>query len=1724
MDVPVGVDARREAATASLRQLRSRLLDLTARNPLVSFPHGRVTGARVHVRAVDGYVDALFAHLGEGKPLNLRSLPAPDDEPEEERQPRFRTALDAARLTDERYMQESAALSGDEVASAKAATVERGLRDRVRASLDMPTRNGAAPTALADLATRLGIDSSFDLRPSPAAPVAAQARATVEFQALALPDVLDRQLAKIRDTARTVAEETGVSTLHLAFGFLEWFESDASDRPITSPLLLLRVDLDRRIARSRYQYSVSAVGDEAEVNLTLSERLGHDFRIKLPALGEEETPEAYLARVRDEVCKGRPRWKVRRFVTLAHFPFARLAMFHDMDEGQWREGLSSHRILASLLAGREAGSSMFAPEHDVDAPVVSAKVPVLVLEADASQHSAVYDVMCGEDLVIEGPPGTGKSQTITNIVAAALASGRRVLFVADKQAALQVVKDRLDKVGLGDFCLELHSGKARKTDVLASLAQRLERRPAPARIDRLDDKLRELAATRGALTRYVTLLNAPFGALGLTVHDVLWADRRRRDGEGPEARQLDEVALPSPDALSSSELDMRRAVLDRFEQAAAPLLAGFGTVEGHPWWGVMRAGLPSVDMEQAVRDTADAATAMEDVAKAVEVLRPFGLGMETTLDELGPIVQALVALRVEEGTPGEWFSGFSTADVRTAAVAWRQACDRYRSAVEAQSGMVALPEGLQPDDAATRLDAAWTAMPPVTLRDEALHALEPLACALRADAAQLVEMEGTVARTVAALGMDAPTNLGEVAVAAAAVTLAAELPQAVMDVMTPELMRRDSAEAVATAAAAIRAARTRRSELDAEYSIPPSSEPALFRRHAAALGGAGLFGFLSPAVKEAKLGFGGLLRAPRKTGRAVMVAALMRVAEHLEAVTAIEADPAARTAFGTAYRGMATDLEAALAAVAWAERVRAAFPHDSHAATTAASTLLSGDPDRLRRIRALAGRPEHRAMLARLGHLPPTAASFAASATELGGQAKAIDAFASLCRDLGIPSHTKMGEVPGIVFRLRASAEAGAGAIAPEKLASALNGTCPPPLADPRPFDAALRLASAVDQAALPQAVRDALWLASPETIRTIVVPAASGTMVALGRAVKRWAALKGRLELDDSRLLGCRIGETTASQVHGQLSAAVAQSGALGGWILYLREREAVEALGLGGLLRLWDRRVLSCPLRLAFDRVFHHALARAAFARHPELDRFTGLGQQEARARFAALDAEAVALRRQRLADELGRYPIPPGIGSGRRGDYTDKSLILLEIGKQKRHIPIRQLLDRAGGAVQAMKPCFMMSPLSVAQYLKPGGLRFDLLVIDEASQMRPEDAVGAIARCGQIVVVGDPKQLPPTAFFARGDGGDDNDDEADEEVDAESILDLAQTVFRPVRRLRWHYRSRHGSLVAFSNREFYDGDLMVFPSPAEADADQGVVSVKVDGIYKARSNQAEVEAVCTAAVEHMRTRPDRSLGIATMNGVQRDLIALEMDRLAATLPEVENYRERWSETLERFFVKNLENVQGDERDVIFISTVFGPPAPGARVLQRFGPINGASGHRRLNVLFTRAKHHVRLFTSMAPEDITAGPDSPRGAQVLKAYLAYAQTGRLEAGVETGREADSDFEVFVRDRLRAAGYDAVPQVGVAGYFIDLAVRDPRSPATFLLGIECDGASYHSSRSARDRDILRQEVLEGLGWTIYRIWSTDWFRDPAGQTSKLLSFIESAIGCAPATVSALLS
>jgi superfamily I DNA and/or RNA helicase len=510
------------------------------------------------------------------------------------------------------------------------------------------------------------------------------------------------------------------------------------------------------------------------------------------------------------------------------------------------------------------------------------------------------------------------------------------------------------------------------------------------------------------------------------------------------------------------------------------------------------------------------------------------------------------------------------------------------------------------------------------------------------------------------------------------------------------------------------------------------------------------------------------------------------------------------------------------------------------------------------------------------------------------------------------------------------------------------------------------------------------------------------------------------------------------------------------------------------------------------------------------PILGRFQGLMLDDLREKLANADRKVIESTRKLLRKNIKRSANPPpGVRRGKKSELTEYALLENEINKKARFVPVRALTERAGRALQELKPCWMMSPLAVAHYIPQGTIEFDLCIIDEASQMPPEDSLGAIARSKQTVVVGDTNQLPPTSFFRKTI--DEEDEDEDVTTLEESILELANNAFRPKRRLQWHYRSRHSSLINFSNKLIYDDELIVFPSNDEERKDMGVSFVKVDGTYKSGINATEADAIIKAALEFMEQSPNRSLGIVTLNQKQRDLISDGLEYELRNRSKARKYIDVWNEKnngLESFFIKNLENVQGDERDVIFIGTVYGPELPGGPVMQRFGPINGLAGRRRLNVLFTRAKLQIKTFSSMNAADIRADETGNPGTYLLKRWLEFSVTGVIEGGQLTGKEPDSDFEVFVIDQINSMGCEAIPQVGVSGYFIDIGVKHPSWPHGYILGVECDGASYHSSKSARDRDRNRQEVLEGLGWRFHRIWSTDWFNEPQKEIEKLRNVI----------------
>jgi very-short-patch-repair endonuclease len=354
---------------------------------------------------------------------------------------------------------------------------------------------------------------------------------------------------------------------------------------------------------------------------------------------------------------------------------------------------------------------------------------------------------------------------------------------------------------------------------------------------------------------------------------------------------------------------------------------------------------------------------------------------------------------------------------------------------------------------------------------------------------------------------------------------------------------------------------------------------------------------------------------------------------------------------------------------------------------------------------------------------------------------------------------------------------------------------------------------------------------------------------------------------------------------------------------------------------------------------------------------------------------------------------------------------------------------------------------------------------------------------------------------------DGVDDDGGAADT---AESILDLAYQKLACKRRLKWHYRSHHESLIEFSNRQFYDGDLVVFPSASQPSDYLGVRTLFAGGIYKGRTNEEEAKVAINEAVGLMIARPDLSLGIVTMNADQRDYIFLIFEQLKNQDSAIRDYIAKWDGTIDEFFIKNLENVQGDERDIIIISTLYGPEAAGQRPAQRFGLFNRHDeGHRRLNVLVTRARRANWIVTSLRPADVTAGPTTSRGVQAFQRYLAYADGAPMTNPEQPGHEAESDFEVFVAERLKAHGYQVTYQVGVETFRIDLGVRHQSYPVGYIAGIECDGARYHGHFTVRDRDKIRQTVLEQLGWRIWRVWSTDWFNNPDREFGRLIQWLD---------------
>ena len=618
----------------------------------------------------------------------------------------------------------------------------------------------------------------------------------------------------------------------------------------------------------------------------------------------------------------------------------------------------------------------------------------------------------------------------------------------------------------------------------------------------------------------------------------------------------------------------------------------------------------------------------------------------------------------------------------------------------------------------------------------------------------------------------------------------------------------------------------------------------------------------------------------------------------------------------------------------------------------------------------------------------------------------------------------------------------------------------------------------------------------------------------------KLLAAAKGfdaaRLRFADAA--GREIAIGSAPDALGALSASLAAlveaRHLLRDWSAWCRIRNRATASGLAGLVTLIEQGdVAPDAAREAFRLGYARWWLPNILDGDPVLRDFRRFQHENAIAEFREIDDLVRNHATGRVIEAIA-HGLPPVQSVPRNSEL---GLLRHQMELQRPSQSIRDMIGKMPENFPKLAPCMLMSPLSIAQYFPANQALFDVVIFDEASQITTWDAVGAIARGRQTIIVGDPKQLPPTNFFGRNE---EDEEIADHEKDLESILDEAKASGIPVRDLRWHYRSRSESLIAFSNHHYYHNRLVTFPSPRVED--RAVRLHKVPkGVYdrgKSRTNRIEAQAVADEAVARMTdwlalpeaNRP--TLGVITFNAQQQSLIMDLLDAARRKQPALEWYFA--DERVEPTIVKNLENVQGDERDVILFSITFWRDSAG-KLTMDFGALNRDGGERRLNVAVTRARQELIVFSGFTADQIDPTRTKALAIHHLKTFLDYAERGAIALPAQVAGSVggfESPFEEAVSAQLEQRGWMIVPQVGISGFRIDLGVRHPDLAGTYVAGVECDGASYHSAATARDRDKVREQVLTGLGWNILRVWSTDWWYDPAGCVDRLHAALEALL------------
>jgi very-short-patch-repair endonuclease len=1508
-----------------------------------------------------------------------------------------------------------------------------------------------------------------------------------------------RRLTELFRSARNAIDENGTNTLFAAVGSLEWRETEHSDRVFRAPLLLVPVELKRKSVLEGF--SLRRIDEETRLNVTLMEMLRQHFHKEISGLDplpedESGVDVGLVFRIFRDAVRDLAGWEVKTEIWLGQFSFTKFLLWRDLADRL--EDLTRNRVVQHLV--HEAGTPYPNPPEDIRPQALDdAFHPRDIFcprSADSSQLAAVMAAAAGHDFVLEGPPGTGKSQTIANIIAHCLAHGKRVLFVAEKRAALDVVFRRLREEGLEPFCLELHSNKTGKADVVAQFDRTLKFITEDGAID-WEHRTSELEQLRTSLNAYARALHHR-SPCGLSAHHCL-DFLLPRQGEPTVRLDTWPAILDTPIETLERARQVARLLQQR-SRSLLPLaghpLALLGCEEWSPTWAER-----TLEQVHEVRKVAQ--LAIDAVADLRGWLRcSNAVVSRQDLDKLLALANSLI----ESQAVGPAFAATTWSQLSVDLNNWislvRERLDLRGTLAslfkpQLESAPLIICE-LWKSDEAEQVFEQGRALGELTrttievLRDLHLWIRFPRPAASRSDIANLVALVDTLTAGVPVAERFATTPWHEWVAKfdhwIAVVRERIELRKRLAGYEETKLLALD-----------LDVLNQKCQVAQKTWFLPKWLHLAAVRKH-----------LRTSRTDQAK---------PDIASMGEVVQAALRLRSINQELAGANGE--AESLLGPIWNRGEPELDNLTQVRDWGSALHERI-----------GTLAGADADWLSRLRIL------------IGGLFKEGPAFYEKGTRIGGVlhrfrevvTKFDDAYEVITKSAALNRRwleeaddhlavvaSAIGGLLQNAPRLRAiNTELNAGAaVARDCLGVLWNKGEPSPdtLVSARAWGQLLHarmLACAGD---------DPVWL---NQLRQILAGLfaegplfyAEGTTVG-NRLIRFKQAYAKFAESFDALVAAASVRRESLDQASNYLPSIVhfceripAAWPQIREWSYWQKVRNEGMQLTLAPIIEKLESpggETLNIPE--LFERSFRRALFFASVERESALRDFFGREHNERIERFREVDEKLA-----NLACELIRTRLAAGIPRDQARDEIPKAeigLLRREIAKKTRHIPVRQLLGRIPNLLPRLKPCVLMSPLSVAQYLEPSHEIFDVVIFDEASQIPVWDAIGAIARGKQLIVVGDPKQLPPTNFF--NSATDDEDSLAPEEYkDLESILDELMTHGLRHKRLQWHYRSRHEGLIAFSNRQYYENDLLTFPSPETA---LGGVRFKhlPEARYdkgKSRTNRVEADALVKELVARLRNpdTPRRSYGVVTFSLAQQQLVENLLDEERRKFPEIEiHFGDEPPVEGESVFVKNLENVQGDERDVILFSICYGMDESG-KVSMNFGPLNRDGGERRLNVAITRAKHEVIVFSGLRADHIDLTRTRARGVRDLKYFLDYAERGpralvSAVAAPQTG-EADSEFERMVADRLRKKGFEVHHQIGCSGYRIDLGILDPKKPGRYLLGVECDGATYHRAATARDRDKLRQFILEGLGWTLYRIWSTDWWHDSEVEINKLLVFL----------------